>query len=610
MKKSKGLKVSAMCVALSAVMITTGCGESKVKDTEAMTLEEVAAINMQASVEEQESYIYSYVTDRVTVNTDKLVQASDEDKAAIQTVMDSATKDLMEGTSNTLKENDANYILYEMTKTPYQWKLEGTNILGYDATSRLYFVDVTYKTTNNRKQIIPNEKIVKGEDEYDLKMKARYDSYMELLEMEQKASEDGEDVTKMAEYQTKKQNFEAIYGKIEDLLESQQEKTLLERTKEARTDNTSIGVLTYNGVNNGVDAGATMTFRFVLSYSFNLGEVTGIEISSVYLKDYMVDNIDSISAVKNENIQNIEMISPVVDSRINAYQKCAEVIDHTGLYNMFDSYADWEKYFDDNSKYVYNKYMSYTYEILDRRNSNIDVLVTRVHKVRSNGSNMSFPSYNEKVLLNMAIAPGDKINIIGETLLSAEMVGEPVSVIRNVAGVSEKMLFAESTFTEENKREVEELVKKFSEAQVSEDTSEIVKYVDLGINQSKLTKMNETISSMGAKKKVIWLTGYTAQSNMYCSLTVREVDYTDDGAFEVEYQLELANGKNGWGIVGYTMTKKIQIDESTVNVAENYCTVERGKETVMGSTNNTMVESEVDNGETPEEATEDGEVAE
>lgn len=619
-KGSKRSKAFALFLAMSMLIGVTGCGESEIKDKEAMTLEEVAAINMQASVEEQESYIYSYITDRVTVNTDALVQASDEDKVAIQSVMDSATKDLMEGTTETLSETDANYILYEMTKTPYQWKLEGTNILGYDATSRLYFVDVTYKTTNARKIVIPNEKIVKGEPDYDVKMQARYESYMELLELEQDIKEDDDEGKKAAEYQEKKANFETIYGKIDDLLERQQNKSLLERTKEARTDQTSIGVLTYNGINNGADTGATMTFRFILNYSFNLGEVTGIDIASVYLKDYKVDNFDTLAAVKNNDIDNYEMIAPVIDSRINAYHKCSEVIDNTGLYNMFDNYADWEKYYDDNSQYALNKYMSYTYEVLDRRDGNLDVLVKRSHKVRSYGSNMSFPSYNEVALIKMAIAPGDKINIVGETLLSSEMVGEPVSAIRNVSGVSEKMMFAESTFTQENKTEVEELVKGFSEAQVSEDDSAIIKYVDLGINQNKLTKMNETISGIDATKKIIWITGYTAQSNMYCSLTVREVNYTVSGeAYEVEYQLELAKNKNGWGIVGYTVLKKIKIDGSNVNVAENYCTVERGKETVMGSRSSTMVDTGMgesggvlveDNGTATESSDIQGEVTE
>lgn len=609
MRISKVKSIVAMCLAITVCASMAGCNKSEVEETEAMTLEEVAAINMQSSIEEQENYIYSYVTDRITINTESLVQASDEDKKAIQSVMDSATEDLMNGTSNVLSEDDANYILYEMVKTPYQWKLEGTNILGYDAASRLYFVDVTYKTTSERKSIIPNEKIVKGEESYDEKMQARYDSYMKLLEEEQKikdAEEDGQEVSaRRAEYEKSKSDFEQLYGKIDDILERQQNKSLLERTNDARTNQTSIGILTYNGIGNGVDTGATMTFRFVLSYSFNLGEVTGIDISSVYLKDYKADNYDNLASVKTEDIQNYEMIAPIIDSRINSYQKCCEVVDHNGLYNMIDNYADWEKYFDDSSEYEYNKYMSYTYEILDRRDGNIDVLVKRVHKVRSNGSNMSYPSYNETVLMKMAVAPGDKINIVSETLLSSEMVGEPVSVIRNVTGVSERMLFAESSFTEENKEEVEELVKKFSEAQVSENTEEFVKYVDLGINQAKLNKMNEAISSLNANKKIVWITGYTAQSNMYCSLTVREVDYTDNGAFEVEYQLELANNKDGWGIVGYNMTKKIAIDENKVNIEDNYCTVERGKDTIMGSKNKNLVDEEIEDENTEEENTED-----
>ena len=113
---------------------------------------------------------------------------------------------------------------------------------------------------------------------------------------------------------------------------------------------------------------------------------------------------------------------------------------------------------------------------------------------------MSLPTYDEVLIFNLVLGMDDKITIKDIHLLSSNLVGEPMSVIRNVTGISEQIQYSDAAFSEGNREKVEETLKKFSAVVTNSDYSsdDFLAVVDLGISQNTL---NNTIQEYRLVKK-------------------------------------------------------------------------------------------------------------
>ena len=157
-------KLSLLLVVTLSLSLLSGCaskGKDSFSDIPSMTLDEVAGSRLVASTnQEVESEIYNYVSDRIVVDGSKLIKVSAKDEKNITSLLANINTQLSGKGGNVLTDEYANYLLLEFAKTPYEWIQSNKEIVGFDPAARLYFVDVTYTTTNTYKSVVPDSKIV------------------------------------------------------------------------------------------------------------------------------------------------------------------------------------------------------------------------------------------------------------------------------------------------------------------------------------------------------------------------------------------------------------------------------------------------------------------
>ena len=59
--------------------------------------------------------------------------------------------------------------------------MEDCKIVGMDSATHLYFVDVYYKTTTEKKNVLPDTKLTLGMDSYDTLVAQRFADYMAIM---------------------------------------------------------------------------------------------------------------------------------------------------------------------------------------------------------------------------------------------------------------------------------------------------------------------------------------------------------------------------------------------------------------------------------------------
>lgn len=556
----------------------TGCSGA-LANTSALTFNQIAAQkSQQMTASDEEKYVYSYITDRIKVDINSLSKASDSDVSNISNLMNNVNTCLQGNmASNALSPAFANYLLMEFSKTPYEWQYTGDTVLGYDPASRLYFVDATYRTNGSLKSVVPNDSIVAGDPNESAEKAQRYKDYMDYMSAM---------YSQLPSAGALGAAFQAKWGSMDNVINSQTSISLLQRIQKFGNPDNAIGKYVYSGVSNSSDrSGASMTLRFVLDYQFNIGQQQGMEVKSAYIKDYKVDDADSISsqAKSTGNVAGSELLTPIISTDLDAYYRAVEEGDQSGLYKLFDNYGDWAKYYKDIADYSYSKYLGYTFKILSNNNGVIQALVTRTRNVRAKGSNMSYPTYNEQVLMTFKESGNDSLKIENEEILSTSMLGEPLSVIQNVTGVSNKMLFTQASFTADNKKAVLSTMANFTKAEVDSTSSSMgyLDYVDKGINQTKLNNMMTTLNSLQPTGIMTWIVGFNSQSNMYCNLTLRQVIETSNGTYDTQANMELVNDSGSWGIIGFERTMSVKIQD--VNTNSYYSYAQKGKDLKFGS---------------------------
>lgn len=582
---------------LAALLVSSfsGCNykssAEEVKNTKALSLQEISANKAQSlSSAEKENLIYSYVSNNVNIDLTKLVQAQDSEVSDITSLI-SDINSLLKGQKiegnraedyEPISEDFLNYMLMKFTKTPYSWKYDSMKVQGFDAATRLFFVDVTYKTdSSSTKEVLPDSLIVKGEPDEDAKLKKRYKDYMECMQL---STQSDKDATTKARYESAVADFKNTWGTFEEVLDSQQSLSFTERLSkkstekktqnnkpETKSNSDDIGVLTYKSESENKNT-ATMTYRMVMGYNYSLGQAINLSLRSLYLYNYSIDGIDNFIAdsTSNTEITGREIIEPLLSSFLTSYNRCVDETNHIGLYSLYDQYKSSDKYYTDYNRYTYHTFGAFQYKILSQKDDTVEVLVTSQNKERAKGAYMSQPTYKQRDIFKIRLGNDDKLHIVSVVNLDMVLKGEPVSVVQNVTGVSEQLLFSEGSFSDTNKAEVENKLRDFEgvvlKRELNSDTFSTV--VDLGISQSQLESMQKSISSIDADEMLSYLITYNTKSNVYVSVDVREIFFKDNRGYDTTATIDLVHRTDGWYIISYQRkqnveVKKTNIDDST-----------------------------------------------
>lgn len=569
--------LSLVLISVMMCGLLTGCGfqenlqaAKQVEQTTPVTLSEVTGTRMSISTtnEEIESEIYNYITDRIVVDSSLLISVKSQDEKNIRNLIANINTQLSgKAGIDALTDEYANYLLLEFARTPFEWSQSNVNILGFDPSTRLYFVDVTYSTTGQTKMIVPNSKIANGDPDGTVKKTKRYTDYITMLTYKMRGDSE--------KYTNSYNTFISRWGEIDDIFAEQQGVSLYERTQQRTSiqagENQAtggIGKLTYSGLqsNGAVQniGAATMTVRYVLKYELNLGEETDMCVESLYVKDFKLNNADSIlkSVTKETSLISLEVLKPFIDELIWSYNKCVEESNPEGLYSLYSGYETIDKYYDEIRDYTYNSIGAYTYEVLSRNGHTVVVKVNRINQIRARGADMSLPTYEETLLFVLELGRNDTILIKNIYLLNRNLIGEPLSVIRNVSGISEQIQYATVAFSDSNSEAIKETLKKFSAVVTNGDYSSdaFLEAVDIGISQVVMNRMANTIKSIVPTKKAMYIVSWDVKTNVYCSLTVREVFQCDNGNCDTEAVIDLGYRDGSWKVVNYTRTVNIKTD--------------------------------------------------
>lgn len=560
---------------LSISLLTTGCSaQTGVSKIPPLTLEEVAGTRLASlTSDEKEGAIYKFISDTITVDKERLIEIPTKDVAVINSLL-SDVNEFLKGTRNdALSDQYGNYLLLEFAKTPYEWQQTKVDPVGFDPAARLYFVDVTYTTTSTLKNAVPNSAIPNGSpEEVRLKQK-RYTDYVAYLTAKNLRNEQTTPILL--------EKFVTAWGAPDVIMQEQQGVSLLERTRSISNDSGGIGKLTYAGLvaDSKLSTNATMTFRYVLKYKYNLGEETDLQVTSAYLKNFQLNNVnDILGSYKLADPVGIEVLKPFIDQVINSYNRAVEESNTLGLYSLFDSFGGMDKYYNDIDKYTYTSTGGYTYNILSRSGTTVSVLVNRVNHVRARDADMSLPTYNETLVLNLVLSNDDKIRIKSVYPIKIELIGEPLSIIKNVSGISDKIQYSETSFTESNKKGVEDAIKNFSKVVVSGNVegSDFINAVDLGVSQTTLQRMIDTITAIKANKKITYLISWDTKTNVYTSVTIREIFEGEGGNFDTEAAVDLVNRGGTWKVVNYVRKVNVKTDKTNIDT-KNALSIDENK---------------------------------
>ena len=557
------------CILLSGVFLLTACGANDIKDVPPLTLEEVAGTRLaQLTADEREGIIYRAVSDSIMVDTSNLIAVSDKDRSAINNLLLRVEKALR-GKQNEddggvlINEDFLNYLLLEFARTPYEWRRINIDILGFDPASRLYFVDVTYKTTGVYKDVIPKSSIPNGSENEESLKQQRYTDYINYLTLKYRGREE--------EAQIALEEFENRWGSLERVFAEQQGVSLADRTRAYNQDSGGLGKLTYEGLVKDSEFvnSATMVVRYVMKYNLNLGEETDLGLEALYLKSFELDNWNKIlERYSGYSGVGLEVLKPFIDRLLVSYHKAVEESNDVGLNNLFADYGSIDKYYEDLRNYTYNSIDGYNFKVLSRLGRNVSVLVNRSTKIRAKGANMSLPTYNEQYIYTLVLDNDDTIRIRGVHLLKSELVGEPISLIKNVSGISEKIQYSGEAFTAENRRQVEEVLKKFAEVvfNAKVDTEAFSEVVDIGISDMALQKISSYITAIpDATRKINYIVAWNTTTNVYVSVTLREVFETASGNMDTESVVNLVNRSGEWKVIDYTRTLNVKIEDTVID---------------------------------------------
>jgi hypothetical protein len=503
--------------------------------------------------------------------------------------------------TNNKKSTYADYMLLEFQKTPYVWQMKDYSILGVDTATKNIIVDITYDTNSTLKTVQPDSTIIKGDKDYELKMKVRYDRWMEYLAAKYGSSDryvvnQAEDLTAL------KAEFESVYGPVEEIIKSQRHLSLSQEISETRTQKTYTGMTDYELEQNG----ATMVVRHIFEPDYVLGIQQGYTLKHMYLTDYTLKNVDTEYPIYTGD--NAGSVSDSVIELLRSYYQCKDEEDFAGLKKLTNNFQTIDRHFGDYFDITYRKHDSFTVAVHNVSNNwdanyesyapHIECIVTVSDKYRAIGSNMTMPLYTEKYYYVIDLNLEDKrLEVSQEVLLSTKLEGEP-----SITGKDVEVTGFSSTvvLSSKDKADITQLMADFGVWQlndcVDDETYKAENLIDLSLSSSEILKLQETAKSIGTdtQKKSVFLQAYIEGTTNYASIKVRELVQKESGGirdYVITYNFINKGGK--WYVYGINKNGNDVSYNGDLTTKGALCVVSVGKvEKVDVDTNSAGIDEE------------------
>ena len=569
----KRVLVSALS---SLVLITslTGCagdmGELQaLRSMEANYTTTANTTNYKMSYTEQQQMIYAQVSDRKLLDLSTLSPCTDNEIQQVTNYMNTVDNILIgqaEPNEDTIDPCFTNYLLAQFEQTPYYWQRTRTIIRGVDDTSKAVIVDVTYNTIGFEKDVKDDSHITKGDPDYDRKMEVRYTRYINILD----ALYRNNDVGKLSA-EAALNEFESVYGEIDDIYNEQRNLTLTEDIFETGNQRTYTGLIN----NSREDNTGTMTVRYVLVPKFVLGINLGIECKHMYVTDYHINN-DFTEGLSTFNLDGYQEAANSVYAKLYSFFTCIDESDYQGLYKLCDNFSALDKYYADMFETTYSKHENITLSIFDITGTHITCAVKAPSRIRARGSNMTYPSYDDRYYFEIDLVD-DELKIKECILLSRTLTGEP-DIITGEADLAGFVSLIE--LDNEDKLAIEKLLCDFGTLQLNSDSlsNAFSEVVDISIPQSDLSTLKSNMMSLNGKQKSVFLVNYQQGTSNYASVKCREQYQQEDNSIieaEVTYDFLFVGGQ--WKISGYTINGSGRLDTTNLSTVGALCLLEPGK---------------------------------
>lgn len=573
-------KVATSVIIGMAAAGLSGCGATG----DINTLNNMQALNSESTVDsynvsmtDKEEAVYAQVVARQLLDLSTLETCNDNEKEQVIQFMNTLDGQL----TGTIPELDGvvgseftDYILMEFAKTPYYWQRSETNIRGIDGESRSIIVDVTYKTLDYTKDILGSSYIAKGEDDYEQKLDVRFKRWQGILNEKYTAYR--------TDWETSQKEFEKVYGKVTDILESQKSGSLTDTVYGTGNQ------VTYNGLVDSVseEGHGSITIRYCLTPKYVLGINTGMECNHLYKIDYSVseDPTEGLDLFKDEGYATI---TDNIYDLVYSYFTCIDESDYTGLYKLTKDFSMLDKYYEEYFNTTYRKHEGFTVSLFDISGTKVKCGVSISSKVRAKGSNSTYPVYTDRYYIELNLVD-DTLKVSDMVLLSSTLEGEPAISTRT----ADTSGFLSSIELENaDKQEIEESIAEFGALQLSKDTSsdKFGEIVDTSMSQKQLTSLKSTMTSLSGEKKVTWLVNYQQGTSSYASVRCRELYQAKDGGIqEADVTYSLIKKGTAWYVYSYDVNSNVKLDTENLVTAGSLAIVKAGEvETLTSQVVNT-----------------------
>lgn len=565
---SKFKRAMTLCVLAVLTSSLAGCSNAEVEDLKKISAlngeSEFAGVNM--SVTEKEAAVYAQVSDRSLLDLTSLAEVSENDKQAVLSYMNSVDAQLcgtLDKRNGVIDECYTNYLLMEFEKTPYYWQRTQTKIMGMDSASRSIVIDVTYKTIDFKKEVQKDSSIVKGEPNYDQLLSVRYNRWIDILD---KMYGFGD-----LDYEASLAEFERVYGKPEDIIESQRESSLTDMIYETGNQKT------YSGLTDSdmEQIGASMTVRFVLVPQYTLGINQGYNCRHMYVTNYALDS-DPTSGLQLYTEEDCAAVASSVYDILYRYYTCKDENNFSGLYKLTSDFAGLDKYYEDLFDTSYRKHDNFDLSIFSIKGTKIECGVSVSSKVRAKGSNITFPIYTDRYYYTIELVDGG-LQVTNEVLLSRVIEGEPAI---NTDEVSTTGFTSNISLTNSDKKEIENLIANLGAQQLLNDTAsdKFNDLIDMSLSQSQVDAIKKVATSITGDKKAVWIVSYLQGQSNYASVKCKELYQAKDNAITettATYDFIYKGGK--WYIYGYTLTTPVRLDTTELTTKNALCVCSAGK---------------------------------
>ena len=562
--------VSVVLVGTMLASMLTGCGSSQ---QEISQLNSLQALNTDANVTDnyslsytdEQNLLYAKVTDRTLLDLSSLEPCSDDELQQVVTYMNTVDQQLVgsaEPSDDIIDVRFTDYLLSQFEKTPYYWQRSKLLVRGIDAvnvTSKQNVIKkasddiklVTYDTIDYKKEVKKKSYIPKGTPDYDKLTEVRYQKYCSILN--QKFLNSNET------WKSDLKKFEKVYGKIDDIYDSQSNYGLTENVYETGNQKTYTGLID----SEEEESGASMTVRYVLVPNYVLGINLGMTCKHLYVLNYKI-NEDPTEGRELFKDEGYATVTDSVYALIYSYFNCIDESDYYGLYKLTNEFGDLDKYYEDMFDTTYTKHNNFTLSVFNIQGTHIECGVTSSIQTRAKGSEMTYPTYTDRDYIELELIDGE-LKITNDVLLSRAIEGEPAITTSDADTAG---FIASIDLDNEARQQIEKLICNFGALQLNKEvTSDAFgDIVDISISTSDLTQLQENMTSLTGKEKVVFLINYQQGTKNYASVKCKELFQSKDNSIveaETTYSFILKGGK--WYIYQYDINNSVKLDTTNLN---------------------------------------------